>query len=273
MTLQPGCSFVIAPHFHFPADWSRRLLVGAGVENANGCFLPLPPWRPTTDDELSLLVRDSAAPPSPEELEHCVCLFQLPGHLQGKWWSLLEEAVGTLGDCQFPGFEQFVGQLGEFLSFKRLPLPEDARCDMVVSDSRQKGVLVGPETNQTRGLNNSLAPSSPWPFAEELRRPGLWGGINMGDEPTSVVLINLPCRELDAQLRRRFPDEPLPASVGDLSERFLRCCSDYPPVRLILGPGEGYRLPHGGLILEGNPEIKQEPDMLLMISHQQRFPT
>jgi hypothetical protein len=73
---------------------------------------------------------------------------------------------------------------------------------------------------------------------------------------------------MDGELRRRFPDQPSPAAVGELVGRFLRCCSDYPPVRLILGPGEGYRLPQGGLILDGYREGKQEPDVLLLISHE-----
>jgi hypothetical protein len=85
---------------------------------------------------------------------------------------------------------------------------------------------------------------------------------------TSVVLINLPCQQLDAGLRRRFPEEPSPSAVGELAGRFLRRCPDYPPVRLILGPGEGCRLPRGGLILGGYLGGKQEPDVLLLISHE-----
>jgi hypothetical protein len=36
---------------------------------------------------------------------------------------------------------------------------------------------------------------------------------------------------------------------------------------MILKPGEGYRLPRGGLILSGYVRDKQEPDLLLLISH------
>ena len=39
-------------------------------------------------------------------------------------------------------------------------------------------------------------------------------------------------------------------------------------MRLILGPGEGYRLPRGGLILGGYLGDKQEPDLLLLISQE-----
>jgi hypothetical protein len=268
MILQAGCQFVVAPHFHLPADWPRRLLVGAGVEEADGCFFPQHSWRPLTPDELPLLVRASDGPTPPEELEGCVCLFQLPRHLRSEWWNLLEQAAEVLGDGRLPGFEAFVNQVGEFLAFKNLPLPVGAHCDVVVSNPAQRFDHGGPEMNRPVGLLCNLASWVPWPWEEEQRWPRLWGGINLGDEETSLVLINLPCRQLDAELRRRSPDQPAPTAVGELAGQFLRACSDYPPLRLILGPGDGYRLPRGGLILDGYLGAKQEPDVLLLISHQ-----
>jgi hypothetical protein len=98
--------------------------------------------------------------------------------------------------------------------------------------------------------------------------PRLWGRINLGDEETSLVLINLPCRQLDVELRRLSPYQPASATVGELAGQFLRSCADYPPVRLILGPGEGCRLPPDGLILGSYLGGKQEPDVMLFISHE-----
>jgi hypothetical protein len=265
MPLQPGCRFVVAPHFHLPADWPRRLRVGAGVEEAGGRFFPRPSWRPPTPDELPFLVRASDGPTPPEEPEDCVCLFQLPGHLRSEWWQLLEQAAEVFGDGRLPGFETFASRVGEFLAFKSLPVPEGARCEVVVSNP-VRPFVAGSEANRPGGLRCNLAPWAPWPCSEEHRWPRLWGGINLGDEETSVVLINRPCRQLDAELHRRSPDQPAPAAVGELAVRFLRSCPDYPPVRLTLGPGEGYRLPRGGLILDGYLGDKQEPDVLLWIS-------
>jgi hypothetical protein len=253
MTLQPGCRFAVAPHFHLRADWPRRLQVGAGVEEAGGSFFPRQSWRPATADELALLV--SAADEPAEELENCVCLFPLPGHLREQWWQLLEIAAEALGTGPLPGFDAFVSQVVELLAFKGLPVPDGARCEAVVGGATQPFVSAG--------LRCNLAPWAPCP-ADEDRWPRLWGGINLGDEETSVVLINLPC----AGLRRLAPEQPAPASVGELVERFLRYCPDYPPVRLVLGPGEGYRLPRGGLVLDGYRAGKQEPDVLLLISHE-----
>jgi hypothetical protein len=77
----------------------------------------------------------------------------------------------------------------------------------------------------------------------------------------------LYCQLLAAELCRCFPDQPYPTTVGELVVRFLRFFPDYPPVRLLLKPGEGYRLPAGGMILDGYVADKQEPDVLLVISH------
>src|SRR5262245_34993168 len=108
MTLQPGCRIVVAPHFHLPADWFGRLLVGDGVEEADGGFFPRAPWRPPTLDELALLVRASDGPTPPAELEESVALFQLPAHLRSGWWDLLDESAEQLGKSALPGFESFM---------------------------------------------------------------------------------------------------------------------------------------------------------------------
>jgi hypothetical protein len=249
MTLQPGYRFLVAPRFYLPADWPRRLLVGAGVEEAGGWFHPRHSWRPPTADELPLLVQTSGEPTPAEDLEDGVCLFQLPGHLRSEWWRLLAQAADVLGGGRLPGFEMFVNQVVEFLAFKDLPVPEGALCEAVVSD---------PGRSLPGGLRCHLAAG-----AERL-----WGGINLGDEETSVVLLNLSPQQLEAEVRRRFPDDRIPASAAELAGRFLRCCSDYPAVRLALGPGDGYRVPRSGLILGGDREGKQVPDVLLLISYQ-----
>src|SRR6516225_2699080 len=133
MNLLPGCWFVVAPHFHLQADWSRRLLVGPGMEEVDGGFHARPSWRAPTDGELSLLVRAPDEPAPPEDLQASVCLFQLPGHLRSEWWKMLEQAAGVLGDSHLPGIDSFVGQVVAFLAFKDLPVPERACCSVVVS--------------------------------------------------------------------------------------------------------------------------------------------
>jgi hypothetical protein len=92
--------------------------------------------------------------------------------------------------------------------------------------------------------------------------------VNLGDEDTRLVLIPSPIRGLPANLALRHPGQP-PATVGELVRWFLREFPDTPPVRLRLGPGEGFRVPPAGLILDADATDKHEPDVLLLVSEQQ----
>jgi hypothetical protein len=265
MMLQPGCRFVLAPHFHLPMDWTTRLLVGSGLEEVDGCFFPRSPWRPATEDELYLLTQQPGALAA-DKREACVCLFQLPGHLRSLWWKLFEQAAGAK-DSEPMGFAAFVDQVSEFLAFKGQAFPERARCDVVVSQAGQRSVRWDAKANRQAGLSCSLAPWSPWPVTDGVQPPGLWGVINLGDEETSLVLINLSIPQLAVPWRHFCPYEPAPPTVAAMAERFLHSRMDYPPIRLVLGAGTGCRFPAGGLIVDGYTEGKQEPDVLLVISH------
>jgi hypothetical protein len=124
------------------------------------------------------------------------------------------------------------------------------------------------ETGVPAGLRPSLAPWAMCAMLEGCVLPRLWAVVNLGDEDTRLVLIAVPIQGLSANLASRHPGQPLPTTVGDLVGWFLREFPDCPPIRLRLGPGEGLRLPSGGLILDGDATDKQEPDVLLLISEQ-----
>jgi hypothetical protein len=273
MTLQPGCRFVVAPHFHLTLDWPQRVLIGAGVVEDEGRFIAQQPWRTPTADELSLMVLPLDQPISGDALEDILCLFQLPEHLLSAWWSLLGQSAEALGVGQLAGFDAFANQVAEFLAFKELPMPPGVRCDVVVSDVEQQANQLSSKTNRNTGFYCNLAPWTPWPWEDEHAWPRQWGGINLGDEHTAITLINLPCAQLAKELRRLLPYEPEPATVSELMGRFLRLRSDYPPVRLILKPGEGFQLPQGGLILGHCFEDKREADVLLVISRDRQLAT
>jgi hypothetical protein len=98
--------------------------------------------------------------------------------------------------------------------------------------------------------------------------PRLWAVVNLGDEDSRLVLIAVPIPDLPAYLASQQPDRPAPTTVRELVTSFLREFSDWPPIRLRLGAGEGLRLPAAGLILDADATDKQEPDVLLLISEQ-----
>ena len=148
-----------------------------------------------------------------------------------------------------------------------MEVPPRLQMEAVVTAAGRCSMRSDPETGTPAGLGPSLAP---WAVCGRLEGvlPRLWAVVNLGDEDTRLVLIAVPIQGLAANLALRHPGQPLPTTVGELVGWFLREFPDSPPVRLRLGPGEGFRLPSSGLILDGDATDKQEPDVLLLISEQ-----
>jgi hypothetical protein len=233
------------------------------VSEADGRFFPRGPWRALTAEEINLLI--SGPESSPEKEAAAVCLFQLAGHLRAAWWELLDKSVET-GDAELPGFEGFTRQVAEFLRFKQMEVPHSLQMEVVVTAAGRCSMRSDRETGTPSGLGPSLAPWAECALLEGGVVPRLWGVVNLGDEDSRLVLIAVPIQELPVNLALRHPGQPLPTTVGELVGWFLREFPDCPPIQLRLGPGEGFRLPVGGLILDGDATDKHEPDVLLLIS-------
>jgi hypothetical protein len=199
VTLRSGCRLVVAPLFHLPVEWGRRLFLETGVEGG---------WRSPDAYELTLLLPDASLPIPRASLTDDVCLFRLPQHLRAAWWRLLEQA-NERGTMSEDGFDAFAVAVGQFLAFKELPLPEGASLELLLSKPGQRAAVE-----------------------LSCERP-LWGVINLGDEPASLVLVNLPGHEFR--------------------------------VRFLIEPGEGCRFPAVGLLVDGYTLDKCEPDVLLLV--------
>ena len=139
--------------------------------------------------------------------------------------------------------------------------------DLVASKPGQRSIRwnARPGT-RPEGLTFDLSPQTGWPLSQERRQARLWGGINLGDEAVSVVLVNLAAGQIQDQLAQRCASLPPAATMGELAERFLTYLPDYPPVRLRVEPGEGYRLPVGGILVDACTLDLDGPAALLLIS-------
>jgi hypothetical protein len=218
-------------------DWSQRILLGTPEHGTGNDLLACSAWRTAGEGEVDLLVDPSpATSPGPDD---SLCLFQLPRHLLDTWWRLLERA-GETGSGHLEGFDAFAVEVARFLAFKEIPVPEGARFDLLVTGPGQVSVrLEGP---------------APDPAADAGSR--LWGAINLGTEAASLVFLNLPPRALE----------------GELVSHFLTLFPDYPLVRLRIEPGEGYRLPAGGLHTAGCTLDQADPDVWLLVRHGEGVP-
>ena len=264
MNLTYGHRLVIGPFFHQPVDWSGRLLVGGGVEEEQGRFMPRPPWRAPTAAELPGLVADRA-PAQGDDLVGSLCLFVLPQHLQAAWWDLLDRAR-LAGTTQLEGFNAFVREVASLLDFKELPVPDGASFDLVASQPGQRSIRWNAGGARPEGLAFDVSPQAPWPPCPEGRPARLWGGINLGDEAISVVLVNLAARQMHDLLATGLPALAPAATHGELAERFLTHHPDYPPIRLRIEPGEGYRFPAGGALVDACTLDMEGPAVLLLMA-------
>ena len=210
MNLRAERRLAIAPNFHLRLTWTARLLIVDGTRIGEPCL----PWREPTAAELALLVLDEAGPR--DALRDCLCLFQIPAHLRSAFWAILEQ----FGELPPDRAERFFLEVGEFLDFKNLPVPPRAVWEVTA------GKLGSDE-------------SSALP---------IWGAINLGDEPTAIVFVNLSADETRALSLESGPDG-----------------GSYPCVQIQLEPGEGYRLPVGGVPMIALPSDEQQLDVMLVI--------
>jgi hypothetical protein len=213
--LQPGYPIVVFPTFQMHLDLAERVLLGDLDGEA---------WRRADNRELGPLA--GTTPATAASLAGAVCLFQLPQHLRSAWWNVLEKSVGQAFQPDLSGpecrvrlesltYERFVADVCRFLEFKEMPVPAGAVFDLLLSKPGQSRVRS----------SLSLSPQT-W-----------WGGVNLGDEATSLV----------------FANQPTPPKPG------------YPIVRLRIEPGEGFRLPVGIVCADICTLDKHEPDLLLQI--------
>jgi hypothetical protein len=232
MQLEPGYRLRVAPRFHSPTPWADRVCLGATAWQ-DGRPLPETAWRPATGAELSVLLAEDAA-----GAEQDFSVFTVPDRLRALWWELA-------GSSDTPDIEPLARAVAEFAHFKGLPLPGRCVCDVVLTPPGQ--ALIG--------AGGTAAGSEPA------------AGINLGDERTAVVLLNLPPSRLRELLDIRSRDEGSgePLSGWPLARRFLSEFPTYPLLRLSLEPGEGVWVPPGGEIWHGHTAGKQEIDVWFVI--------
>jgi hypothetical protein len=273
MELQAGFSLVTAPRFHPRRPWADRLRLNDGIEREGTHVHPRPDWRPPTADELALLVqehpgRESSSQPisargnpetarSRDHRESCLDpreagLLAIPTRLREAWWAGAE--CGATLTEQDASYQRFVTAVLEFLRFKRLPLPARCEADVMASRPDLRGNRLDPRTGELNGLGFS----APGP----LRTVGV---INLGDEATHVVLLNLPARVMRALLAREGAPDAWSLVPSELAARFFEARPAYPLTRVRLDPGEGVWFPRADVVHDGWVGDKRDVDVVLSI--------
>jgi hypothetical protein len=109
-------TFAVAPNFQCKGSWADRLLVA----EADG-------WRAPDETEMVNLTLNTP----PADGAACSRLFSVPMHMRTRFWAMLdEEAAEGSGD-----FVYFSDDLAEFLTFKDLPPPKEAVCELILQNA------------------------------------------------------------------------------------------------------------------------------------------
>ena len=89
--------------------------------------------------------------------------------------------------------------------------------------------------------------------------------INLGDEATHLVLLNLPAKRLCALLAEEGEPDPWSLPSSELASRFFAARADYPLTRIRLEEGEGLWFPGADVVHDGWTGAKHDADVVLTI--------
>jgi hypothetical protein len=218
----------------------------------DGVHIPRNDWQALASEELSLLVADASGPEALLPATQ-LGLLQIPERIRTAWWREAEKSVRR------QNFEPVFSALMQFLRFKRLPLPERVHLEVAVNAPNLASTRAAPS-----GMRHGLAYRD-LPAAGSRPARQAIGLLNLGDEATFVVLLELPPSALvarllaagESQARALFPDR----LVSRYLERFPR----QPLLRVLLEPGEGLWLPPGGVVHDGWTCGKRDLDVVLSL--------
>jgi len=246
-----------------------RLRVGSGTERLaverqegtkyeKGIFVPRNDWRALSPEELALVAGSGIC-----DLARDIRVFSIPAWLHQFFWDLeparlLEgsEFSSTVDDRLFNSFcaeaAAVLGTLG--IGARRLTVR--------FQRGRGRSTTFDPEFGTFVGLHVDNFERRPI----DLRHrsfPRLV--VNLGIEPRSLVFINLPLIDLlepsgiahSPENYRRY------SWAYPLAHAFMSAEPDYPVLRLLLKPGEGYSAPTQNIIHDGYTRDAAGTDVVL----------
>ena len=249
MHLESGLRISVLPHFRPTLLTRAELSVNSGCERWQNCFRARPDWRSPNQEELQILTEPVGN--AKESQSDRIELLEIPVHLHKQWRATARKLATDPGN-RFREYERFVASLASFFRFKKVAV-ENCSFTVMAAETPHQSAFT------RLGMHGGLEIGSP----EE----GPLLAINLGNEPTPLVLLNLPIRRMRELLAARGFTEESPSRTPD---QFMKLFPDYPLVRLALPARHGVHFCPDALIHHGYSAKKNEPDILLLIT---RAPT
>ncbi len=255
---EPVYRFVVAPRFTPSRGWQGRIARNGGIEPAGGAdpARPRDDWTLVDDAALAALVtqvpgRDTVLPPT-----H-LGLLEFPERLRRAWWTHAERA--GMATAAGPGVDRLFSEYVQFLHFKGLPLPERASFEVTVSAPGLGSTRVG-AGSAPAGLGFGDRPAT----ADGPARRTI-GLVNLGDEASFVVLLDLPPVTLAARLETAGHADVRALPPRALVARYLDVFPHQSFLRVRLAPAEGLWLSPFGVVHDGWTRGKRDLDVMLSV--------
>ena len=213
MQLESGIRISVVPHFRPTLLTRAELYLNSGSQRWQSCFKARHDWRPPTEQEQRMLT--TAEGEAPESQFDRIELLEIPGHLH-KEWRPIARKLATDTDSPSEEYERFVAALASFFRFKKVHVENCSFTVMAAEPTHQSGFT---RLGDADSLKIGAVEESPLLV------------VNLGDEPTALVILNLPIRRIRELVASRHVPESPPNCI---TQQFLELFPEYPLVRLVL---------------------------------------
>ena len=230
-----------------------------GTKYQRGIYLPREDWRAVSAVELTLLQGRGGYTPARD-----IRVFTIPPWLHRLLWDLdlgrMIEDPGFSTTIRDPLFERFCVEAGSVLEALGIPSRKITVRFQKGGGGKAEGhsTTFDPEFETFVGLHVDNFERRPID-TRHLSFPRVV--VNLGLEPRSFVFINLPLINLLAPSGIAHSRESYQrySWAYPLAHRFMESVPDYPAIRLLLHPGEGYVAPTQNLIHDGYGPDRRGP--------------
>jgi hypothetical protein len=239
----------VLPHFRPTLLTRVELYLNSGCERWEGCFRARHDWRSPSQEELEILTAPlgNAAESQSDWIE----LLEIPGHLDKQWRAIARTLATDTGNAS-QEYERFVASLASFFRFKKVDVEN---CAFTVTAAEPPHRSAFTRGGPPGGLKIGAAEESPLLV------------INLGNEPTALVILNLPIRRLrELVAARGATKEP----SSRIPQQFMELFPEYPLVQIVLPVRHGVRFFPDAVVHDAYLAKRNDLDILLRIT---RAPT
>jgi hypothetical protein len=249
MQLEGGLRISVCPRFRPTLLTRVEVCLNSGSERWQSSFRARPDWRTPSEEELQILTAPEGDAPGSQSDR--IELLEIPSHLHEEWRPIARNLATGTGSASRE-YEQFVTSLASFFRYKNVHV-EDCTFTVTAAESTRRSAFT--HLGSPGGLQIGAVEESPLL------------AVNLGDEPTALVLLNIPIRRLRELVASPGLADESPSCI---TQQFMESFPEYPLVRLVLPARHGVRFFPDAVVHGGDMAKENQSDILLRITRGRR---